>query len=378
MSRFRGAAWGSAFVLSLLACEYGCGGTPDNAFDAGPFGSGSTNGSGSAIGNSSTGGGTSGNGSASGDVATSGTASTGGGGSTGSGASTSGGSGGSGQGSSGTVASSGTSAGTGTPQGGADAGAIDSGTVGAGGGFPAGTPFKGVAFAEAQGANCSDLAKLNLSWFYNWSGSTACKGGPPFVPQVWGNWNKISWVASPQKIAAAGFNIVLGFNEPDNGTQSNMTVAQAIQLWPQMTLPAFQRVGSPATSSSPGGQTWTQQFMAAAKQQSLRVDFVAIHWYGWTPGSCANVKGLDAYITWAEQWGKPVWITEFSCRLQSAAVTKAFYDAALVMFKNHALLERYAWFETRSTGEFAGATLIDPAGNLTPLGQDYAAAPAVH
>jgi hypothetical protein len=124
--------------------------------------------------------------------------------------------------------------------------------------------------------------------------------------------------------------------------------------------------------------TWQDNFIAAAAAANLRVDFVAVHWYGIGAPSCSNVSLLDAYITWAEHFNKPVWLTEFSCDSQTAAVDKAFYDAAIVMFTKHKLLERYAWFETRSTGVFANATLIDPSGNLTPLGLDYAAAPAVH
>jgi hypothetical protein len=64
--------------------------------------------------------------------------------------------------------------------------------------------------------------------------------------------------------------------------------------------------------------------------------------------------------------------------LQSAAVTKKFFDDALVMLQKHPLVERYAWFLSRSDGDFSGAALLDANGNPTDLGKDYIAAPAYH
>jgi hypothetical protein len=149
-----------------------------------------------------------------------------------------------------------------------------------------------------------------------------------------------------------------------------MSVAQVLTLWPLMDQPGL-RLGSPATASD--GQAWFEQFMTGVQQQNLRVDFIALHWYGWNAGSCANVTQLENYIKWAEKWGKPLWLTEWSCRQQSAAVTQAFYDAAVAMFAKHPLVERYAWYLTRSSGDFAGGALLDSTGAATPLGTDYAA-----
>jgi hypothetical protein len=181
---------------------------------------------------------------------------------------------------------------------------------------------------------------------------------------------------TPAKVAAAGYKVVLGFNEPDMAGQANMTVADVLKLWPAFNIPGM-RVGSPATASN--GQAYFEQFMAGVQQQGLKVDFIALHWYGWTAGSCtptANI--LEDYIKWAEKWNRPLWLTEWSCRLQSADVTRAFYAGAIAMFKRHPLLERYAWFLSRSTGEFSEAALLDVNGNPTAFGQDYIAAPAYH
>jgi hypothetical protein len=124
---------------------------------------------------------------------------------------------------------------------------------------------------------------------------------------------------------------------------------------------------------------WFEQFMMQAAAQNLQVDFIALHWYGWGTGSCTDASGLDAYLTWAEQWGKPLWLTEWGCLNMSdptPGTVKTFYDDAIVMFPKHPLLERYAWFLSRATTNMA---LIDATTSmLTPLGMDYQAAPSYH
>jgi len=56
-----------------------------------------------------------------------------------------------------------------------------------------------------------------------------------------------------------------------------MTVDAAIALWP--TLTAIQHpVSSPAVSDD--GRAWLESFMTQVKAKGLRVDFIAMHWYG--------------------------------------------------------------------------------------------------
>ena len=58
----------------------------------------------------------------------------------------------------------------------------------------------------------------------------------------------------PSDVTAATLNQVksegddlLGFNEPDQGGQANMTVAQALSLWPQLMATGM-TLGSPAVA----------------------------------------------------------------------------------------------------------------------------------
>ena len=237
------------------------------------------------------------------------------------------------------------------------------------------TALKGVAYSPSNG-RCEDLSTLGLSWYYNWSGSSECVGGPEYVPQIWGSWEKLNWVPKPAKAVSNGATALLGFNEPDGGDQSNLSVDEALALWPQFTQTAVQ-LGSPATAQ----RVWLESFMAGAAAKQLRVDFIAMHWYGWDPGSCNDVKSLEDKITWAEQWQRPIWITEWSCRAQPSNGVEQFYSNALAMFKKHPQVQRYAWFLSRSgsdanQADFANAALLDGSGAPSALGNRYIAAPA--
>jgi hypothetical protein len=104
-----------------------------------------------------------------------------------------------------------------------------------------------------------------------------------------------------------GDKYLLTFNEPDDPTQSNMTVARALQLWPQLEETGLQ-LSSPAVTTQ--GQAWLAAFMAGARADAYRVNFIAAHWYG----DCSNPENLVTYLNGMEAtYGLPIWLTEFSC-----------------------------------------------------------------
>ncbi|MBC8133910.1 MAG: hypothetical protein H7X95_13075 [Deltaproteobacteria bacterium] len=234
-------------------------------------------------------------------------------------------------------------------------------------------PFKGVANSP-----CPDLARFKASWFYNWTLSPGSCTTPEFVPMVSGKNEKTTAAVAGAltRVASAGFKTVLGFNEPNKVDQANLTVAQVVDLWPALTTNPAIRVGSPATSGD--AQAWFNDFMAQVSARNLRVDFIAIHWYGWNAGSCdARALNLENYIKWAEAipGNRPIWITEWGCLNQSnpdAATVQAFYTGAIAMFARHPRIERYAWYPWIPNNE-----LVAPGGALTPLGAALANAPSL-
>jgi len=236
------------------------------------------------------------------------------------------------------------------------------------GGASGGTPYKGVANSA-----CDDLMTLKASWFYNWTTSPGTCKTTEFIPMVSGKNEKTAAAVTSAvtAIANAGYKTLLAFNEPNKTDQANMTVAQVVVLWPQLTANAAIRVGSPVVSAD--AQAWFNDFMAQVATNNLRVDFVAVHWYGWNAGSCDNASELERHIVWAEQFKKPIWLTEFGCINLSAPTTQvveAFYAAAVTMLAKHPLVERHAWYPWNTNNGLVATNA------LTPLGTIFSNAPA--
>ena len=233
-----------------------------------------------------------------------------------------------------------------------------------------------LAIASYNG--CTDLAVLNLSWYYTWNASTNCTSNAQFVPQLWGHSGE-NLAGEISTAASKGYPYVLGFNEPDNSGQANMTVAAAIALWPQLTSNKTLQIGSPATSANSAGQTWFTSFMNMVNADTtgaLRVDFIAMHWYGWNAGSCeASAATLESYIKWVEAipGNRPIWITEWGCLNVSAPTAQGvqtFLSGAITMLAKHPRVVRYGWFESRTSDP--NTTLVNSDGTLTGAGTVYA------
>ena len=273
----------------------------------------------------------------------------------------------------GATGSGGTSADAGVSTGGRTGGATGTGGAGSGGATSTGattgqSPYKGVANSPA-----AQLAALGATWCYNWGTSpkaTECND-PLFVPMVWGGGDVAGAIKA---IGDAGYKTVLGFNEPNKIDQSNMTVDAAIALWPTLTSNPNIRVSSPAVSDD--GRAWLESFMTQVKAKGLRVDFIAMHWYGWNAGSCTSGQ-LEGAINWASKWGLPVWITEFGCMGSSNPDEQTlitFFNNSIAMLKNHPLVERYAWYPWNTYNDLYRAN-ASGVFVITSLGTAFVAAP---
>jgi hypothetical protein len=219
----------------------------------------------------------------------------------------------------------------------------------------------------------AQLTALGATWCYNWGTSpkvSECHD-PLFVPMVWGGGDVAGAIKA---IGDAGYKTVLGFNEPNKIDQSNMTVDAAIALWPTLTSNPNIRVSSPAVSDD--GRAWLESFMTQVKAKGLRVDFIAMHWYGWNAGSCTSGQ-LEGAINWASKWGLPVWITEFGCMGSSNPDEQTlitFFNNSIAMLKNHPLVERYAWYPWNTYNDLYRAN-ASGVSVITSLGTAFVAAP---
>jgi hypothetical protein len=222
---------------------------------------------------------------------------------------------------------------------------------------------------------------VGAGWYYNWSSRPADVGGAAeFVPMIWG-----ADSVNPDDLARAreSGSTLLGFNEPDFASQADMPVEQALDLWPQLEATGL-RLGSPAVAwggADAGG--WLDRFMAGARERGLRVDFIALHWYG-SDFSPAAVGQLEGYLRAVhDRYGLPIWLTEYALirfadggsTYPSDAEQSAFVTASTAMLEGLPFVERYAWFALPTPDEGGNGTgLYSSPTTPTPAGEAYRAA----
>jgi hypothetical protein len=222
-----------------------------------------------------------------------------------------------------------------------------------------------------------------VSWWYDWSDNGAAPpAGVEFVPMIWGS----AALGGP---IPAGAKYLLGFNEPNFKAQANLTPQQAAADWPKVEAlakaagipivsPAMNFCGSASNSSGCSDPsvtdpyTWLKDFFAACT--GCEVDYVAVHWYNCDlPSLQGYIEGNGAGLQGFVQFGKPMWLTEFSCdNSHSVADQKAYMQAAVPWLESNPHVFRYSWF---SASNIANALLVNSNGTLTDLGTTYVSLP---
>ena len=245
------------------------------------------------------------------------------------------------------------------------------------------TARKGIGAWTFTGDDTA-LADSGASWFYDWSAGTEGLSAPhaSFVPMIWGTGSVTSaTLAQAKENTSCG--CVLGFNEPDNSGQANMTPAQALALWPQLEATGLQ-LGSPSVAS--GGATsggWLDQFMTGAQKAGYRVNFITLHWYGSDFNTSDAVSQLQSYIEAVyNTYHLPIWLTEFALisfanggeTYPSETQQAAFLTAATTMLDSLPYVQRYAWFALGATSGLPSSGLFQPGPLVTPVGTAFEAA----
>jgi hypothetical protein len=240
---------------------------------------------------------------------------------------------------------------------------------------------KGVSLWAFDGLHRA-LSDSEASWYFNWTaGHPGIKNprGVQFVPMIWGAGSVTK--ANLREARREG-HYLLGFNEPDNAGQSNMTPQQALQLWPRL-MSTGMTLGSPAVATgaaTPGG--WLDQFMTDAEADHYRVNFIAVHWYGGDFATGAAVHQLESYLRAIHaRYNKPIWLTEFALirfgtttTFPSAQRQAAFVTAATAMLQRLSFVQRYAWFALPATPGDGTAGLFRPGAIATTAGRAFEAA----
>ena len=242
---------------------------------------------------------------------------------------------------------------------------------------------KGIAMSYKEVTWPTRVSRLKPFWHYSWNRDMKeqIPDSVEYVPMFWGagsvNDGEILRIKS---LADAGkIKYVLGFNEPDLESQANLTVDEAIALWPKL-----EEIGVPLGSPAPAGLNngWLEEFMTKANANNLRVDFICIHLYRENDAQIF----LDAVDQTYQKYGKPIWITEMSIKdnqAQTVAQNRFSMTDVLETMKillpelyNREYLSRFAWFTaTRDSPNYPGnssSVLYDENDKLTALGEYYA------
>ncbi|MCE6959366.1 hypothetical protein LAZ40_09910 [Cereibacter sphaeroides] len=233
---------------------------------------------------------------------------------------------------------------------------------------------------DNKGTALNDLDRLGIDWYYNWTeiplwDCDATPDGSSFVAMIQNEAALANGALT--RLKASGAQVLLGFNEPDNINQANMTVARALQLWPQLEATGL-RLGSPVASpeSTLGPDSWLGRFMAGAEAQGLRVDFINVHYYTDTPD-------IGAFKAWLEevyaQYQKPIWVTEWSLadwtgqKSFTWAEQAAFAEAGAEMMDDLDFVERQSWFAGYEGGDgwYLNSGVFNGTGGETTVGNMY-------
>jgi RNA polymerase sigma factor (sigma-70 family) len=254
---------------------------------------------------------------------------------------------------------------------------------------PTPTPVPAVVTTAQKGVSTwsvpdveEALAESGASWYYDWAATPsgiAAPSGVGFVPMIWGAADVTS--ATLSEVRQEG-NTLLGFNEPDLGSQSNMSVQQALSLWPKLMATGM-TLGSPAVAAnaaSPG--SWLDQFMQGAKAKGYRVNFITVHWYGGNFDTASAVSELQGYLQAIyERYHLPIWLTEFALtdyggtpEFPTETQQAAFLTAASSMLAGLPYVQRYAWFALPVSSGSGTTGLFGSGAVATAVGRAYEAA----
>ena len=263
--------------------------------------------------------------------------------------------------------------------------------------YPAPKPFagkKGVAIGLNDSADPGKAANsikhvaimksLRPYWNYGWSvvRSVIQPDDIEWVPMVWGGKDaatvkeRIETNVLPH-IQSGKVKRILGFNEPDSSSQSNVPVERALEIWPELVSTGVSVI---SPSCAHPASEWMKSFMSNATNTCKRVDWVAVHWYG----SANFIAFRDRIRSYYHMYGrKPIIVTEFgvadyqTTTFEGNGNTReevlSFMKQAVPWLETRSWVVGYAWF-SHSITDIKGWTsaLYYDDGQLTPLGQYYA------
>jgi hypothetical protein len=239
-------------------------------------------------------------------------------------------------------------------------------------------PKRGLAIGMGEEEQwLKKLQSVGANWFYSWSKNLPedLPSSIEYVPMIFKSLSDDDLKEAGATFKADKTKHLLGFNEPDGARQANMTVEEALALWPKLMALGLP-LGSPACIHA--DKEWMTAFMQGVKDKKLRVDFITVHSYG-----DLNATGfMNRLESIRKLYRRPIWVTEFAVgdwKAETAAQNRyspkeivKFMEQVLPALDRCDFVERYAWYpankESRALGPCA---LFNEDGSLTPPGAAY-------
>jgi hypothetical protein len=242
----------------------------------------------------------------------------------------------------------------------------------------------GVASAVYMDSDPQKLVALHASWAYDWSARVRpAIAGIQWVPMIWSDRFVSPGIIENLKLAKddGSARYLLGFNEPDNKAQANMTPEQAATLWPQLEQTGL-ILGSPAPTTPTDG--WLARFMQLVRERGLTVNFIALHYYldFTNPGSIAAMRAQLIQVHNA--YHRPIWITELGAlnirqwgqrmlHAPSAGQAETYMRRVFAMLNALRFVQRYAWYTDSCAGQSGCrySSLFSTTGAVTAEGREF-------
>lgn len=245
---------------------------------------------------------------------------------------------------------------------------------------------KGVCLTMRENDRIEHMRRIGIlrpGWNYSWGPDYPDNqlDGIEFIPMQWGKkFDEVKFEQIKRHVAEGKCKRLFAFNEPDGEKQADMTVEEALALWPRLESVCVP-LGSPAVVGNDKKQ-WLERFMKEVEARKYRVDYICVHNYG--GGDPAAFKAFIENIH--NKYHRPIIITEFAvahfgidrpeANHHSPEKVYNFMKEVLPWLEATEYVYGYAWFQfEQDDAQGCTSALFDKEGNLTRLGEFYASFP---
>jgi len=184
-----------------------------------------------------------------------------------------------------------------------------------------------------------------------------------FIPQVYGvpGRGRRAKETIPEPVVPKEYNTILGFNEPNQPDQADMSAKGAAIAWKKFQNKYHDRV-LVAPAMGHVDTEWFHAFMEACNG-GCRFDYLAAHYYE----ADSAEKTMKTLKNFSDKYKKKIWFTEFAAAMEHDEDKIIDYMKDLLpQLENADFIYRYSWFVSRYDQDYddSGYFWIDPINSL--------------